>query len=216
MVRTYKTSETKPHPLAVNDVAEVLRAGGLALIPTETVYGLSVAVRAKDGLPGDYRRIFELKRRDPSQTVPWLVADASALDVYGVDVSDEARRLAERFWPGALTVVVRASSAVPTCLKAADGTVALRVSRSPVVAALIAACRSPLATTSANTHGEPAPVSFEVVEERILAGVDVAVDAGATMCAESSTVVSCVDGAVEVLREGALPAAAIMEAAGRS
>ncbi len=205
MVRTYITSETKPHQLAIDDVAEVLRAGGMALVPTETVYGLSVAVRAQNGYPGDYGRIFDLKRRDRSQTVPWLVGDAHALDVYGVDVASEARVLAEKFWPGALTIVVRASSAVPTCLAAADGTIALRVPRSPVIAALVQACKSPLATTSANTHGSPAPVSFDQVERRILEGVDVAINCGATMCAEPSTIVSCVDGTLEVLREGALP-----------
>lgn len=216
MVRTYITSEIKPHPLAINDVAEVLRGGGMALVPTETVYGLSVAVRAKSGYPGDYGRIFELKRREPAQTVPWLVGGADALDTYGVGVTREARLLAERFFPGALTIIVRASSAVPACLAAQDGTVALRVSRSPVVAALIDACKSPLATTSANTHGEPAPVSFAEVEQRILEGADVAIDSGATMCAESSTIVSCVDEEVRVIREGALAITDIEQALGRA
>ena len=215
MVRTYITSETKPHPLAIDDVAEVLRSGGMALVPTETVYGLSVAVRTSSGVPGEYGRIFELKRRDPAQTVPWLVDSAAALDVYAVDVSPDARKLADSFWPGALTMIVRASSAVPARLAASDGTIALRVSRSPVVAALIQACRSPLATTSANTHGEPAPVSFDQVEPRILQGVDVAVDSGPTMCAESSTIVSCVGGRLRVTRVGALSVDEIEAALGK-
>ena len=216
MGRTYITSERTPHPLAIDEVAEVLLNGGLALYPTETVYGIGVAVRtAGGGISPAYPRIFSVKQRDTSQTVPWLVGDVSALETYGLGINDDTRRLAEKFWPGALTLIVRASSAVPRIMQEADGTVALRVSRSPVVAALVRACRCPLATTSANTHGKPAPVSFEEVEPRILEGVDVAIDSGATMCAEASTIVSCLDGEVQILREGALPASEIMRVLGK-
>mgnify|MGYP002228894215 CR=1 FL=1 len=75
-------------------------------------------------------------------------------------------------------------------MRAADDTVALRASASPVVQALIRACGSPLACTSANTHGAPSPISFAAVEGRILEGVDVAVDAGETPCRDASTIVS--------------------------
>ena len=215
MVRTYKTSEATPHPLAIDDVAEELLRGALALYPTETVYGIGVAVRTPAGVSAGYPRIFSLKQRAQTQTVPWLVGDVSDLETYGVGVDDDTLRLAEAFWPGALTLIVRASSAVPKALQAGDGTVALRVSRSPVVAALIRACRCPLATTSANTHGKPAPVSFDEVEPRILEGVDVAIDGGATMCGEASTIVSCLGPAPRILREGALSEDQITRALGK-
>ena len=151
-----------------------------------------------------YRRIFSLKQRDLAQTVPWLVASEDALDVYGVDVGEETHALAHAFWPGALTLVVKASDAVPSFMQAGDGTIALRASASPVIQGLIRACGSPLAVTSANTHGASAPASFAEVEQRVLAGVDVAVDAGATPCRSASTIVSCASGRAEILREGAL------------
>ena len=236
----------------------MLLSGGLALVPTETVYGIGVAVRAFAepaepvesvesagvasaatgpgaasaavvgptvaaaspavvALPPEgsgYRRIFSLKQRDLAQTVPWLVAGEDDLDIYGQDAGEQTHALARAFWPGALTLIVKASDAVPAFMRAADGTVALRASASPVVQGLIRACGSPLAVTSANTHGAPAPASFAEVEPRVLAGVDVAIDAGATACRTASTIVSCIHGRAEVLREGALSAAQIEDALG--
>ncbi len=192
--------------------ADCLAAGGLALVPTETVYGVGVAVSAfasNPETPGPdtgYGRIFSLKRRELAQTVPWLVEGPAALERYGKDIPSQIYALAEKLWPGALTLVIPASDDVPPFMRAADGTVALRASASPVVQELIARCGSPLAVTSANTHGKPAPVSFGEVEPRILAGVDVAIDAGGTPCRDASTIVAVRDGELQILREGALTA----------
>lgn len=190
--------------------AECLAAGGLALVPTETVYGVGVAVSAfaaSRGIPGPetgYGRIFTLKRRELTQTVPWLVDGPAALERYGKNVPRQMRTLAEKLWPGALTLVVPAADDVPEFMRAADGTVALRASASPVIGDLVARCSSPLAVTSANTHGQPAPASFDAVEGRILEGVDVAIDAGETPCRDASTIVAFRDGMPVVLRQGAL------------
>lgn len=198
--------------------ADCLAAGGLVLVPTETVYGVGVAVSAfaaHSEAPGPdtgYGRIFSLKQRELTQTVPWLVEGPEALESYGKDVPGQIYALAEKFWPGALTLVIPAADGVPSFMRAADGTVALRASASPVVRELIARCGSPLAVTSANTHGIPAPVSFDEVEPRILAGVDVAIDAGETPCRDASTIVAVRDGELRLLREGALPAEEIRAA----
>lgn len=196
----------------LRDAARALTEGALALVPTETVYGVGVAVKAYEScaeVPAPetgYGRIFTLKRREVAQTVPWLVDGPGALDRYGVEIPEEIRLLAQAFWPGALTLVVPAAPCVPAFMRAADGTVALRASASPVVQELIRLTRSPLAVTSANTHGLPAPVSFGEVEDRILDGVDVAVDAGATVCRDASTIVAVQSGKVRILRQGALGA----------
>lgn len=190
--------------------ADCLTAGGLALVPTETVYGVGVAISAfaanleTPGPDTGYGRIFTLKQRELTQTVPWLVDGPAAIERYGKDVPHSICALAEKLWPGALTLVVPAADDVPSFMRAADGTVALRASASPVVQELIARCGSPLAVTSANTHGKPAPISFDEVEPRILAGVDVAVDAGETPCRDASTIVAVRDGELQILREGAL------------
>lgn len=190
--------------------ADCLTAGGLALVPTETVYGVGVAISAfaanleTPGPDTGYGRIFTLKQRELTQTVPWLVDGPAALERYGKDVPHSICALAERLWPGALTLVVPAADDVPPFMRAADGTVALRASASPVVQELIARCGSPLAVTSANTHGKPAPISFDGVEPRILAGVDVAIDAGETPCRDASTIVAVRDGELQILRQGVL------------
>ena len=190
--------------------ADCLTAGGLALVPTETVYGVGVAISAfaanleTPGPDTGYGRIFTLKQRELTQTVPWLVDGPAALERYGKDVPHSICALAEKLWPGALTLVVPAADDVPSFMRAADGTVALRASASPVVQELIARCGSPLAVTSANTHGKPAPISFDEVEPRILAGVDVAIDAGETPRRDASTIVAVRDGKLQILREGAL------------
>lgn len=239
MGQVYRTQGGALAPEALDAVAGVLRSGGLALIPTETVYGIGVAVSAfahlgaavpgsagedaaaREGRqclvngvpvprePSGYRRIFELKQRDLAQTVPWLVGGAGDLDRYARDVDPRTRALARSLWPGALTLVVPARDGVPAFMRAADGTVALRASASPVVAALVEACGCPLAVTSANTHGKPAPASFAEVEQRILDGVDVAVDAGATACRDASTIVSFPSGNLQIIRQGALAPSAI-------
>lgn len=194
----------------IGAAADLLCAGALALVPTETVYGVGVAVSAyghcedQPGAETGYGRIFTLKQREVTQTVPWLVDGPEALDRYGRDISDRVRLLAERFWPGPLTIVVRAAENVPAFMRAADGTIALRASASLTIQSLIARCGSPLAVTSANTHGKPAPVSFSEIEPRILDGVDIAIDAGETPCRDASTIVAVRDGETVILREGAL------------
>ncbi len=219
MQRIYRVApDAHPHPLAIRDAATVLQAGGLALVPTETVYGVGVSVAAYAGsqdMPDEttgYARIFSLKQRDVRQTVPWLVAGVDALDRFGVDVPPQTYRLAQAFWPGALTLIVKAAPCVPAFMQADDGTVALRASASPVIQALIRVCASPLAVTSANTHGMPAPVSFDDVEPRILAGVDAAIDAGTTPCRDASTIISTLDGTCRIIRQGALSAERIQSA----
>lgn len=222
MRRIYKVNAGCGLTLGCADAARCLAAGALALLPTETVYGVGVAVApfassdaGSSGLPAPgtgYRRIFSLKQRDLAQTVPWLVADAAALDEYGADLAPAARVFAEAFWPGALTIVVKAAPCVPAFMRAGDGTIALRASACATVQQLVRACGSPLAVTSANTHGFPAPASFAQAEPRIVEGVDIAVDAGPTRCREASTIVSCAGAHPVLIREGAVTAAELQRA----
>ena len=223
----------------MREVAQALLAGSLAIVPTETVYGIGVAVAAVpqassapaarhgsdahapesaaplvNGAPlppadSGYRRIFSVKHRDLTQTVPWLVSGPEDLDRFGCNIDPATRALANELWPGALTLVVQAAPNVPRFMQAADGTVALRASASPVVQALVRSCGCPLAVTSANTHGMPAPTSCEAVELAVLEGADVAIDAGPTPCQDASTIVSVVSGTLSIIRQGALSAHAI-------
>ena len=140
---------------------EALSAGGVAIIATDTVYGLA----ALPGSPGE-QRIYELKQRPADQPLAWFVSGPASLDELATDVSDEARELAATRWPGALTLVLRAAprSSAPSQdpvshqgLPAPRDTIALRCPDDAGCLALIEALGSPLACTSANIHARPAP-----------------------------------------------------------
>lgn len=203
MGRVLKVSQTDPAPEVVAEAVAVLAAGGVVVMPTDSVYGIGCAALPRSA---GHERIFAIKRRDRAQTLPWLVADADDLLRFGADVPARALELARRFWPGALTLVVAASDAVPADYRAADDTIALRCPDSALVRALARGVGVPLATTSANTHGLAAATSGAHVEERIVAEADLTLDAGPAPVGVASTIVGCADGRITVLREGAIAA----------
>ncbi|MCR8908229.1 MULTISPECIES: L-threonylcarbamoyladenylate synthase [Atopobiaceae] len=202
--------QDRPESLMVARVVEVLRDGGVAVLPTDSVYGICCA--ATPANPA-HARIFEVKRRDRAQTLPWFVADVADLDVYGKDVPEWALRLAKHFWPGALTLVVRASEAVSPeyAQEGADGlTIALRVPGSELDRAIVRALGCPVAQTSANTHGEAAAASGAELEPGIAAAVDLVVDAGPAPVGVASTIVDATGSEPRILREGALTEAEVL------
>ena len=199
------------HPSAevVARAAAVLRNGGMAVVPTDSVYGICCA--AVSGNPA-HDRIFDIKRRDRAQTLPWFVADSADLLRYGRDVPAWALRLAQSHWPGALTLVVRASDEVaPEYAQPAPGgaTIALRVPESELCRQLVRSLGSPLAQTSANTHGAPAATSGHGVEPGIVDAVDLTLDGGAAPVGVPSTIVDATGEEPRILRLGAIPASEV-------
>lgn len=200
--------QSAPDEGALARAAAVLSSGGVVVLPTDSVYGIACA--ATPGNPA-HRRIFEVKRRPADMTLPWFVADPGDLDRYGSDVPAWARSLAGRHWPGALTLVVRASARVGEEYRAPTGTIALRVPDSPLCRELVRRV-GPLAQTSANTHGQAAATSGLAVERSIVGAVDLTLDAGPAPVGVASTIVDCTQDAPRVLREGAVPASAVLAA----
>jgi release factor glutamine methyltransferase len=198
-----------PSAGVINLAANVLRDGGIVVFPTETVYGIGAAATSCFGP----QEIIDIKMRPANKPLPWLVETEGALDIYGVDVPEYAHNLAKKFWPGALSLVVKASDKVGRDFRDARGTVALRCPDHDLVQELIRAAGGPIIATSANTSGKPAPGSFEELEERIIAHADLTLDGGETHHGVASTVVDCTGPEPVVLREGAVPEAEIMEAA---
>jgi tRNA threonylcarbamoyl adenosine modification protein (Sua5/YciO/YrdC/YwlC family) len=202
--------QASPDEAALRRGVRVLERGGVVVVPTDSVYGIGCAAMPLNAGLG---RTFQIKRRELSQTLPWLIADASDLERFGAGVPAWAGLLAERLWPGALTLVVRASDAVPAeYVRASDHTIALRLPDSNLVRALARGVGCPLAITSANVHGEAAAASATDLDERLLAGADLVFDAGAAPIAVNSTIVDCTADAPRILREGAIPAAQVLEA----
>lgn len=190
---------------AVNTCAEVLRAGGIACVPTDSVYGLSSAVMLdSESNPFAAEKILLLKERLLTQKMPLLIPDAAALETFAQNLSPEALQLARDFWPGPLTLVVEAGDAVPFEFMEEDGSVALRVPDFPFLLELMQKV-GPLTTTSANVHGHASPTSLDEVDSVLLDTVDVLVDAGKTRHAEASTIVDVrTPDSLTILREGAI------------
>ena len=180
---------------------DALSHGAVALVSTDTVLGLAQCVEA---CPEGAGALFELKQRDPGKPVAWLVGGVDALDTYAIDVPVWAHDLARRYWPGPLTLVVSASSAVPAAYKAPDGTIALRMPASRTALLLIERLGSPLATTSANTSGAAAPKTRDQVESRIAAGVGAELTDEAPCSGLASTVVVCTGDVPVITRVGSI------------
>jgi tRNA threonylcarbamoyl adenosine modification protein (Sua5/YciO/YrdC/YwlC family) len=191
-----------PSAEAINLAASVLRDGGIVVFPTETVYGIGAAATSCIGP----QEIVDIKMRPASKPLPWLVETEDALDTYGVEIPEYAHRLAARFWPGALTLVVHASDKVGKDFRDKDGNIALRCPDNEVVQELIRASGGPIITTSANTSGNPSAASFEELEPRIVAAADLTLDGGETLHGVHSTIVGCTGPEPVILREGAIPA----------
>lgn len=192
----------------MSDLIEALRGGEAVLVSTDTVIGLA-ALPASAGC----QRIFELKQRPHDQALPWLVADADALDELACEVPDYARRLARMFWPGALTLVVPASKAArETGPVADDGTVALRCPDDARLLALLAELATPLACTSANVHGEPAARCAGELPApmRELPGAAELRDGEAR---QASAIVDCTGAYPRVVRAGAIPEQVLLDVA---
>lgn len=209
MNKIFHIDPEKPSAEVINLAATVLRDGGIVVFPTETVYGIGAAAHSCFGP----HEIFDIKVRPLEKPLPWLVENEDALDKYGVEVPEYAHNLAKAFWPGALSLVVKASDVVGKDFRADDDTVALRSPDHEVVMELIQASGGPIIATSANTSGMPAPGDFSEVEERILAAADVVLDGGETAHRMASTVVECTGPEPVILREGAIPSDQIMAAA---
>jgi tRNA threonylcarbamoyl adenosine modification protein (Sua5/YciO/YrdC/YwlC family) len=173
----------------------------MAVFPTDTVYGLGVAV--SEGTSPD--AVFALKGRERSKTLPLLIGTAEQLRYLGSEVPDYAFALADRHWQGALTLVVRASSAVPVQFQSSAGTVALRCPDHPVTLALLKALGMPLAATSANISGRPPATSVAQLDSVLAAEVACIIDGGTSPGGVPSTIVSCTGHEPVLLREGAIP-----------
>lgn len=198
-----------PPPVeAVKAAARALTSGQVVAIPTDTVYGLA----ADPFSTGAADRIFSLKRRPRDVSLPVLVASPEQALELCQAVPPAALRLMERFWPGPLTLVLPRRSGMAADLGTDEMTVGVRCPGHPVPLAL---CRlaGPLATTSANLHGQPTLTTAEAVADAFGERVGVVLDGGPCEGAPS-TVVDCTGAELKLLREGRLPWREVQAAAG--
>lgn len=188
--------------------AERLAVGRAVIVPTDTVVGLAVS---PDGVNASPDALYEIKGRDRRRPISWLVGSHADLAILGREVPAYAKALADRFWPGPLTLVVHAASRIPADFAASDGTIGLRMPAHDAVRALLQHT-GPLATTSANISDQPAPRTLYEVDPYLLNEVGCVLNgedstSSATAGAPSgvaSTVVDCTGKHPCILRVGGI------------
>jgi len=191
-----------------------LRAGGMVAFPTETVYGLGADARNEDAV----RQVFAIKGRPADHPLIVHLAEASHADAWASEVSQTARLLMARFWPGPLTLVLPARDDVPRVVTGGQDSVALRAPNHPMALALLrefgGANGGGLAAPSANRFGTVSPTEAWHVRSAFGIQVDLILDGGPCRFGLESTIVSLLDERPRVLRPGALPLSALREALG--
>jgi L-threonylcarbamoyladenylate synthase len=198
------------------EAVRVLEAGGIVAVPTDTVYGIAVALST----PGGIERLFAAKSRPPDKAIALLLADVPQAGDIGV-LSPSAEALARAFWPGGLTLVVRRRTDrdLPAALTGGElapgaiPTVGLRVPAHDAPRALARAL-GPLPTTSANRSGEPELRDAAAIQAELGGALDLILDGGPSMGGPASTVVDATGDEVRILRAGAISTDAIAHCLG--
>ncbi len=178
----------------------ILRRGGLVAYPTDTVYGLGAAIN----MPQAVRRVYAAKGRSSRLALPLLVADVSQISEVAATVPEAAKCFIENFMPGALTLVLYKSKAVPDEVAAGE-TVAVRIPDHPVPVALIKGLGKPIIGTSANLSGQPSALTAQEVEDQLGNRIDFVIDGGKCPGGKESTIVDLTGRTPVVIREGAIP-----------
>jgi tRNA threonylcarbamoyl adenosine modification protein (Sua5/YciO/YrdC/YwlC family) len=194
----------EPEPEKVESVVHCLEAGGVVALPTDTFYGLAVDpvnLHAVD-------QIYVIKTRMRHKPLSLLLADVAQAYEIARALDTRFDRLAERFWPGPLTIVVRAGTRLPLRVTANTGNVALRVPDSPIPRAVVRRLGMPVTATSANVMGAPECTHAVGVREQLGDRIPLIVDGGPTARNVPTTIVdlSCDSRTWRVLRAGAIPA----------
>ena len=195
-------------PEAIETAVNTMRQGGLVAFPTDTVYGVGALVFFEAAV----QAIYTAKGRPEEKAIPVLLGDMADLHKVATGMPDKARRLAERFWPGPLTLVVQKREMVPVAVSPTD-TVGVRIPNHEVARALLRAS-GPLAVTSANLSGEASPCTAEEVLDQLGGRIDMILDGGRTPGGVPSTVVDCTQEQLTILRGGPINSEEIEAAIG--
>jgi L-threonylcarbamoyladenylate synthase len=191
-----------PDISGLETAAATLKRRELIAFPTDTYFALGANGLSAAAVEG----VYTTKGRNPGTPVPLLVSDTAMIEALATEFPDLLSRLADHFWPGALTIVLPASSSIPAVVSAGTGTVGVRVPDHDLARRLIAISGIPLTGTSCNLTGRPPIKEANIVEQIFGEGITGIIDAPCGESNSPSTVISYVNGAVQVLRSGAISA----------
>ncbi|MFA5374710.1 MAG: L-threonylcarbamoyladenylate synthase [Dehalococcoidia bacterium] len=184
----------------IERAVRILKNGGIVAFPTDTIYGLGANAFDEDAV----LRIYEAKIRPRNFALTLLLADTSQIKLVAEDIPKMAWKLAEKFMPGALTIVLNKSMAVSNMITGDGNTVAVRIPNHPVPIALVKGLGAPITGTSANISGGNNPLTAEDVFKQLRYRIDMIIDGGRCPIGVSSTVLDLTTNPPKIIREGAI------------
>jgi len=191
---------------ALEQILSFLHAGGVIAFPTDTAYGLGADPFNETAV----RRIFEIKGRPEAKPILLLV-NSMEMAASVATLSERATALAERFWPGPLTMILPARESVPSVVTAGTGTIGIRWADAPFAQRLIGAFNRPITATSANRAGMPSTVTVAEVREQLGESIDLIVDGGMLPARGGSTLLDLTQIPARLLREGPIAEAELSD-----
>jgi L-threonylcarbamoyladenylate synthase len=204
-----KINSATPEASLIRYAADQIRSGEVLGMPTDTFYGLAADpfnLRAVD-------RVYEIKSRSRHKPLSLLIESVEQAEELARPLPEEFEALARKFWPGPLTMIVRASSRLPLKVTANTGNVALRIPSSAIPLAVVQAAGIPITATSANLSGEAECTTAEAVRDQLQNRISIIVDGGTSPREVASTIIDLTDEEArwKIMREGAIPAHQISE-----
>lgn len=200
MIRKFSMNNEMERKDGITAAIAAAKRGDLVVLPTDTVYGLGTDAFSQKGP----QKLMATKGRDRNMPLPVLVGHIKALDGLAQRVDDVTKALAEAFWPGALTIVVKAQPTLRWDLGETNQTVALRMPLNPIAIELLNAV-GPMAVSSANKTGQPAATNVDEAIAQLGEEVTIYLDGGQTRGNIASTIVDVSSGEIKLLRQGAIP-----------
>jgi len=186
------------------EAVDYFKKGAIVIFPTDTVYGIGCCLSNKAAI----KRLYKLRRTPFSKPTLILAADSKQASKYGYFDKD-TRQFVERFWPGPVTVIVKAKPLIPKIIQGGAGTIAIRVPNQPALLKIIEKIGEPILAPSANFHNQPTPASFAKIDRKLLSLVDYSIDLAnlgdfLPMLKKPSTVVDLTKIPYQMIRVGTL------------
>ena len=207
MPEILKITPKRPNASRIAKAVEILKAGGIIAYPTETFYGLGVDGSNDEAI----KKIFRIKGRKFKNPISIIIGNEKDLIRSVEEIPEYSHKLIKNFWPGALTIVFKASPTVSPLLTARTGRIGVRISSHPIAAALAKALSRPITATSANISGAAECTTAEEVIQSIGRELDAVIDGGPTPGIAGSTLIDVSVFPPVILREGIIPASFIQK-----
>lgn len=203
----YINLEKNPEYTKLKEPAQIIKAGGIVIFPTETVYGIGVNGLNETAI----KKLYEVKKRPITKPISLLVNSIEMIEEVAKDITEIEYDLIKKFLPGPLTIVLKKKENVPNIVTAGFDTVGIRMPENEIALKLIEYAGVPIATPSANISGKPSGTNLKEIMKDFKDNVDYFIDGGENKIGVASTILQIIDGNPHILRKGKISEEQIME-----